>query len=197
MIEIKQYKIEEDKEGKYQFKIDAKVDKDFNTHIYYLVNKYQRSYVRSGNSSAKTRSEVKGTTAKPFKQKGTGNARRGTKKSPLLVGGGVIFPPKNRDYKIKLNSKIFKKCYKQLLAEEVNKIILLDSTQDTQIKTKQINKVLSNVNKDHSSKKSKYVFILNTENVNIFKACRNIPNVKVFSPNFISCLSKEFGLIFV
>jgi large subunit ribosomal protein L4 len=73
-----------------------------------LLNEYvimQRRALRQGTHSTKTRAEVSGTNKKPFKQKGTGNARQGTLKGPHQYGGGVAFGPKPRDYGMKLNRK--------------------------------------------------------------------------------------------
>ena len=61
---------------------------------------------RRGTAATKTRSEVAGGGRKPYAQKGTGNARRGSSRSPLIVGGGVVHGPKPRDWSIKMNQKV-------------------------------------------------------------------------------------------
>ena len=73
--------------------------------IYYAINN-ELANKRVGTACTKDRSEVHGSNAKPYKQKGTGNARRGDKKSPLLRGGGVIFGPKPRDFSFSLPKKV-------------------------------------------------------------------------------------------
>ena len=77
--------------------------------LLYDVVRWQLACRRRGTHKAKTKSEVRGGGAKPFRQKGTGNARQGSSRSPLLEGGGVIFPPTPRDYSYNLNKKQKKK----------------------------------------------------------------------------------------
>ena len=73
--------------------------------IYYAINN-ELANKRVGTACTKTRSEVHGSNAKPYKQKGTGHARRGDKKSPINVGGGTIFGPKPRDFGFELPKKV-------------------------------------------------------------------------------------------
>ena len=72
--------------------------------IWYAINN-ELANKRQGNASTKTRAEIHGSNARPFRQKGTGRARRGDKKSPILVGGGTIFGPKPRDYSYSIAKK--------------------------------------------------------------------------------------------
>lgn len=74
-------------------------------HLIHDVIKMQLANRRRGTASTKTRSEVKGSNKKPYRQKGTGRARLGTYKSPLMVGGGVVFGPHPRDYSYSLPKK--------------------------------------------------------------------------------------------
>jgi len=74
---------------------------------------------RQGTASTKDRGEVNGSNAKPYKQKGTGRARRGDKKSPLLVGGGTIFGPKPRDYSYSIPKKAKRLALKTILSLKV------------------------------------------------------------------------------
>ena len=98
------------KEGK---KTSAKVDMDNrvfkidpNEHCIYLAVKSELAAKRQGTSSSKTRSEVSGGGRKPYKQKGTGNARVGSTRNPARVHGGSAFGPKQRKYELKLNKKV-------------------------------------------------------------------------------------------
>ena len=99
---------------------------------------------RQGNVCTKTRSEARGGGAKPFKQKGTGRARQGSKRSPLLVGGGVAFGPKPRDFKQKINKRIMLKAIQAVLADkfQAGKLIVVEKVESSG-KTKEIYKVLS------------------------------------------------------
>ena len=86
-----------------------------NGAIYYAVNN-ELANRRVGTACTKTRAEVNYSNTKPYKQKGTGNARRGDKKSPIMVGGGTIFGPKPRDYSFALPKKMKRLAYKSLLS---------------------------------------------------------------------------------
>jgi len=76
-----------------------------NIHVMHLALKRQLCNARAGTASTKTRAEVRGGGKKPWKQKGTGRARAGSLRSPLFVGGGVIFGPKPRNYSISMPDK--------------------------------------------------------------------------------------------
>ena len=86
--------------------------------IWYAINN-ELANKRQGNSSTKGRSEVNGSNTKPYQQKGTGRARRGDKKSPLLVGGGVVFGPKPRDYSYSIPKKAKRLAIKTILSLKV------------------------------------------------------------------------------
>ena len=102
---------------------------------------------RQGTAKAKTRAEVHGTTKKPFKQKGTGNARAGSKKSPIWRGGGVVFPPLPRDYRINMPKKAKKAALKSALLSKIidQEAIVLDQLQLETPKTKQVVELLRNL----------------------------------------------------
>lgn len=87
-------------------------DVPLSRHAVYLLNQFQLSRLRQGTAAVKNRSKVRGGGAKPFKQKGTGNARRGTNRTPLRPGGGVVFGPTPRSYETSLNSKYVKHAMK-------------------------------------------------------------------------------------
>lgn len=94
-------------------------------HLVYLLNKYQRAKRRHGNSAVKNRSAVSGGGAKPYRQKGTGNARRGTNRSPLRRGGGVIFGPQPRSYNISLNQQVVRSAVAQAFSGCLSKVAVL------------------------------------------------------------------------
>ena len=99
---------------------------------------------RQGNVCTKNRSEVRGGGAKPFKQKGTGRARQGSKRSPLLVGGGVTFGPKPRSFKQKMNKRMVLKAVQAVLADkfQAGKLTVVDQIESNG-KTKEMYKMLS------------------------------------------------------
>ena len=99
---------------------------------------------RQGNASTKTRSQVRGGGRKPFKQKGTGRARQGSTRSPLLVGGGVTFGPAPRDYTQKVNKKMMKKAIQSVLADkyQAGKLTVVEKIESSG-KTKDMFKLLN------------------------------------------------------
>jgi large subunit ribosomal protein L4 len=102
---------------------------------------------RQGNASTKTRSEVSGGGAKPFKQKGTGRARQGSSRAPIMVGGAVTFGPKPRNYEQKVNKKIMLKAVQSVLADKLQagKLTVVESLESNG-KTKEMFKELSERN---------------------------------------------------
>ena len=113
--------------------------------IWYAINN-ELANKRQGNASTKTRSEVNGSNARPYRQKGTGRARRGDKKSPVLVGGGVIFGPKPRDYSYSMPKKAKRLAIKSILSLKAQSDMLKiieDFSLDSG-KTKELNSILEN-----------------------------------------------------
>lgn len=102
---------------------------------------------RQGTASTKTKALVSGGGKKPFKQKGTGNARQGSTRSPLMPGGGTVFGPTPRDFTQKVNKKITKKAIQSILADkfQAGKLTVLDSIESSG-KTKDMFKTLSSKN---------------------------------------------------
>ena len=113
--------------------------------IWYAINN-ELANKRQGNASTKTRSEVHGSNARPYRQKGTGRARRGDKKSPITVGGGTMFGPKPRDYSYSMPKKAKRLAMKSILslkAQSGNFKIIEDFSIDSG-KTKDMAKTLDN-----------------------------------------------------
>ena len=105
MITLDVYNIDNKKVDQFEVK-ESVFDTDVKEHLFYDVVRYQLAKKRKGNASTKNRAEVTGSGIKPWRQKGTGRARAGSRKSPLWVGGGTVFGPTPRDYEHKLNKKI-------------------------------------------------------------------------------------------
>ncbi|WP_018128594.1 50S ribosomal protein L4 [Balneola vulgaris] len=150
------------------------------TAIYEDVRRHMANK-RQGTHKTKERNEVTGSTKKLYRQKGTGNARRGSAKSPLLRKGGTVFGPQPRDYSFKLNKKVVQLARKSALsvkaaAESIT--VVSDFSFDTP-KTAQIADMLSAF--ELAGKK---VLVLTAEtDKNIFKSARNIPGVQVVEAN--------------
>jgi large subunit ribosomal protein L4 len=96
----------------------------------------QLAAARSGTASTKTRSEVRGGGAKPWRQKGTGRARHGSSRSPIWVGGGVVGGPKPRDYSVRVNKKLRKTALRSALADKAvnSKVWILDGFSESTTK---------------------------------------------------------------
>lgn len=107
---------------------------------------WQLAKRRSGNHKVKTRSEVQGTTKKPFKQKGTGSARQGSRRAPQLRGGGVVFGPHVRDHGFSLQKKVRKLALKSALSckQAEGKLVILD---DAKVKTSKTADLLKSLGK--------------------------------------------------
>ncbi len=113
------------------------------THLLHHAVVAQLAARRSGTASTKTRTDVSGGGKKPFRQKGTGRARMGSSRSPLLRGGGTVFGPHPRDYAIKVNRKEMKAALRSALSAKArdNKVVLVDDLALPAPKTKEFLKV--------------------------------------------------------
>jgi large subunit ribosomal protein L4 len=139
--------------------------------IWYAINN-ELANKRQGTACTKDRGEVHGSNAKPYKQKGTGRARRGDKKSPLLVGGGVVFGPKPRDYSYSINKKAKRQAMKTILSLKV-KHDMLKVIEDFSIetgKTRDLVGLLKNFNPGMRT-----VLIMKDDDPMLKRAAANIP----------------------
>ena len=112
-----------------------------------------RNALRAGTASTKGKGEVAGSNKKPWKQKGTGNARAGFRQSPVWRGGGVAHGPKPRDYSQKLNKKVWALAFKRALSEklEAGNVIVLDKFEFEAPKTKLMAKLLKDLGVERSA----------------------------------------------
>ncbi len=145
--------------------------------VNYLANQ------RQGTQSTKTRAEVRGGGAKPWKQKGTGRARHGSIRSPQWIKGGIALGPKPRSYRYSLNKKVKKIAIKSALSSKVenNNIIVLDELKMETIKTKEIVNILKNL-----QVASKTLIVLPEKDDIIIKSARNIPGVATTLTNTLN-----------
>jgi large subunit ribosomal protein L4 len=145
--------------------------------VYYAINN-ELANARLGTACTKDRGEVHGSNAKPFAQKGTGRARQGDKKSPLLVGGGTIFGPKPRDYSFKLPKKVKRLAMKTILSMKVqqNRLKVVEDFSVDTGKTKDLVSLLKNLGSGERT-----IIVLKDEDAKLKQAARNIPWVKFLS----------------
>ena len=141
--------------------------------------------LRQGTASTKTRSEVSGGGRKPYKQKGTGNARQGSTRSPQWPGGGIVFGPKPRKYDKKQNRKERRLALKSALSSKLrdNELVVVESLNLENNKTKTFNEMLKNVKVN-----GKALVVFADDNENLFLASRNNNKVAVVAFNEINVL---------
>ena len=155
-----------------------------NEHVIWLDVKQYRANQRQGTHKAKQRNEVKGSTRKIIRQKGSGGARRGDIKSPLLVGGGRAFGPKPRDYGFRLNKKekvLARKSALSLKAKN-NAIIVIEDFDLETPKTKSMVEMANNLNLTNK----KLLLVLSNQNKNVYLSARNLPNVNIVTASDIN-----------
>ncbi|MDD5823764.1 MAG: 50S ribosomal protein L4 [Firmicutes bacterium] len=144
----------------------------------YAVQAVVKNYLanqRQGTQSAKDRGEVRGGGRKPFRQKGTGRHRQGSTTDPSQIGGGVVFAPKPRSYRYSLNKKLKRLALKSVLSAKVadNELIVVDELKFEEPKTKEMVKVLANINAQ-----KKALIVMDEKDANVVKSASNIPGVR-------------------
>ena len=157
--------------------------------IYYAITN-ELANKRVGTACTKGRAEVHGSNAKPYKQKGTGNARRGDKKSPIMVGGGTIFGPKPRDFSYSMPKKAKRLAMKSILSMQAQSdrfTVVEDFTVESG-KTKDLVKILNNFAKDERT-----VIILKDDDAKIKQAGRNLPKLSFLSFNRLRAHDLFYG----
>ena len=152
-------------------------EKKVNESIYYEVIKMQMANARKGTACTKGRSDVRGGGAKPWRQKGTGRARAGTSRSPIWKGGGIVFGPKPRDYSMNVPKKIKKQALCGAISQKRadGNLTILDKIELNEIKTAKIAEILNKLD-------LKSVLIIEEGNKNLVLSAKNIPGVKILSP---------------
>ncbi len=150
-----------------------------NDHAIYLDVKQIMTNRRQGTHKAKERAEIKGSTKKIKKQKGTGTARFGSIKNPIFRGGGRVFGPRPSDYRNKLNRKVKELARKSALTyKAMNKqVLVVEDFSLEQPKTKDF----ANIQKNLKIDDKKLVFVLNERNKNVYLSSRNLQNSKVIT----------------
>ncbi|MCP4343574.1 MAG: 50S ribosomal protein L4 [Desulfobulbaceae bacterium] len=156
---------------------DDVFNREVKEYILHEVVRMQRAAKRAGTACTKTRVDVRGGGRKPWRQKGTGRARAGTRSSPLWRGGGVAFGPKPRDYSFKVNRKVRQQAVAMALSARFQEgnLVVLDDFSMEQIKTKEFVKIMNVLDVDNG--------IIVTDNApeTLSKSSRNVNGFKVIS----------------
>ena len=155
---------------------------EVNKAVLHQVVVAQLANKRQGTQSAKTRAEVRGGGIKPWRQKGTGRARQGSIRSPQWAGGGIVFAPKPRDYRISLPKSMRRVAMKSALTAKVleNEMIVLESLEFDAPKTKDMVTMLK------AFDVTKALIITAESNHNVYKSGRNVEGIQVMPVNNIN-----------
>jgi len=145
------------------------------SHVIHQVVVGQLSQRHSGSAHSKSRSQVKGSSRKLWRQKGTGRARVGAASSPTRKGGGVAFGPKPRSFELKVPKKVKKAALRMALTDKVqtDQLFVIDSFELQEIKTKQFVEILKHFDV------SKALIVTRDKCINLEKSSGNVPRVKV------------------
>jgi len=170
VVEI--YDIEKNKVGEIELS-DIVFGTELNEAALYDVVRMQMASHRMGTASTKERSDVRGGGRKPWRQKGTGRARAGTRRSPLWRGGGTVFGPKPRDYVCKVPKKVRKKALISALSMKVReeRMLILRDFPMEEIKTKKFKEVVERFGL------KKALFVLDKPYPNLERASRNLKDI--------------------
>ncbi len=154
---------------------DSLFNVSVNSVILHEVVTMQLSTRRSGSASVKNRSEVSGSRRKLYRQKGTGRARRGDIKSPLLRGGGVIFGPKPKSYAYKVPKKVRRMALKMALSSKLkeNNLIVVDQIELDGVRTRKFLETIQPLNVNNA------LIVTSGKSDNLERSSRNLPDIKV------------------
>ena len=157
----------------------------FNEGVVHQVMVGQRANARQGTASTKTRSEVSGSTRKLFRQKGTGSARAGDRRSSLRRGGGVTFGPHPRSYQQALPRKMRRLALRCALSAKAGdgELKVLEELKFEEPKTKQIVQLLAALGVDSSA-----LIVTSEPEDNVIKSARNLPKIKTMPANILNVL---------
>lgn len=160
-----------------------------NDAIYYAITN-ELANARVGTSSTKTRSEVRGSTAKPWPQKGMGRARAGRRRSPIWVGGGIVFGPRPRDFSYKVPKKLKRLAYKSILSLKVQteKLKVVEDFTVESGKTGDLAGILKNLVDG-----TRTVIVMKDDDTMLKRAGANIPWVRTLSFNRLKAHDLFYG----
>ena len=167
----------------------------FNEAVVHQAMVRQLANARLGTAATKTRGEVSGSTAKLFRQKGTGRARRGSRRAPLLRGGGITFGPHPRSYNQRMPKKMRRLALRCVLSAKASsgEMVMVDQFALTKPKTAEMAGILKALGADRS------VLIVTAQpEVNVIKATRNLPRMRTLPAallNVVDLLSYKFLVI--
>jgi len=162
--------------------VDAVFNRSVSTGSIYHAIRNELANLRVGTASTKTRSEVRGSGAKPWRQKGTGRARAGTRQSPVWVGGGVVFGPKPRDYSYKVPKKLKRLAFKSILSQKIqdDRLMVVEDFTVESGKTRELVKILKGLTPENGNRTA---IVISGEDSMLKRAGRNVPGLSILSYN--------------
>ncbi len=165
---------------------DKLFGKEYNEALVHQVLTAYLAGGRAGTRAQKTRAEVRGTGAKPWRQKGTGRARVGTAQNPIWRGGGVTFAAKPQDWSQKVNKKMYKAALSSIFAELLRseRLVVVDSFTVSEPKTKEVIAKLKELNAT-----GKTLIIVDELDGNLYLGARNVPRLAVLDSETIDPVS--------
>ena len=157
----------------------------FNQAVVHQATVRQRANARQGTASTKTRSEVSGTGKKLFRQKGTGSARAGSRRSPLRRGGGITFGPKPRSYRQAMPKKMRQLALRCVLSAKIEdgELMILEQLSLDEPKTKEMARILAALGVDSSA-----LITTSEPEENVVKSARNLPGIKTIPASLLNVL---------
>jgi large subunit ribosomal protein L4 len=164
---------------------DSAFGRDFNEALIHQVITAYRNASRSGTKAQKTRAEVRGGGKKPWSQKGTGQARAGSSRSPIWVGGGVTFAAKPRDFGQKVNRKMYRGAIRSMLSElaRQDRLLVTEGISLESPKTKLLKNQLKAMSLED------VLIVVEAIDEKLFLAARNLPRVEVLEVASLNPLS--------
>ncbi len=181
MATIDIYDIEKNKVGEMDLNEEV-FNVEVREHLIHEAVKVYLANKRAGTVAVKNRSAVAGSGKKPFRQKGTGQARQGCRRAPQYPGGGVAFGPKPKEYNLSMNKKARKAALRSALSYlfKENQMTVLNAFEMEDISTKSFVKIMQGFEKE------KYLLILDQNNKNVELSARNVKHVKVLQPEALN-----------
>jgi large subunit ribosomal protein L4 len=164
---------------------EAAFGHEFNEALIHQVITAYRNAARSGTKAQKTRAEVRGGGRKPWSQKGTGQARAGSNRSPIWVGGGRAFAAKPRDFSVKVNRKMYRGAIRSMLSElaRTERLVVTNAIELDAAKTRQLASHLK------SWDLTNVLIVVEAIDEKLFLAARNLPNVEIIEAKSLNPLS--------
>ncbi|MEM9951546.1 MAG: 50S ribosomal protein L4 [Chloroflexota bacterium] len=175
-----------DMQGKEVKNVDVQsyiFEEEVNTGLMHQAYVRQMANARQGNNKRKSRSEVRGSTAKIYRQKGTGRARHGARTAPIFVGGGLAHPPRPRKYTKDMPKKMRRKAIRCALSGLMrdDQLVFVDSLDFDTPKTKQMKQVLEAV-----AGSDKALVVLGSKDENVSRSVHNLPKAHVILANYLN-----------